>query len=138
MVTINFWPILVASIVAFALGALWYSSILFGDEWMSLMKITDKDVAAAKAKGGMWKLYVVQIVFTIVSYCVLGFLVTNMASVSASDGAFLGFLVWLGFTVPAAVERLIWEKKPLKLILIQGVLALLNLVIGGAVIGAWR
>ena len=135
---INFWSVLVAAIVVFAIGALWYSPLLFGKQWMSLMNITDKDVAAAKAKGGMWKLYLIQLVVTIVSFGVLAFLVASSSAVSAGDGAFLGLLVWLGFFVPAAAERLMWEDKPLKLVLIQGSLALLNLLVAGTILGAWR
>jgi len=138
MNTIIIWPILVASVVAFAIGALWYSPVLFGKEYMSLMKISDKEVAAAKAKGGMWKLYVVQFITTVVMFGVLAFLIYASGTSNAKNGAFLGVLVWLGFPAMFDIGSLLWEKKPFKLVVIQSVVMLINLVIGGAVLGAWH
>lgn len=136
MITVNFWAILVAAIVSFAIGALWYSPILFGKEWMTLSKMTAADIAAAKAKG-MWKGYVIQFVVSLISFLVLGFLVSATSGMTASDGAFLGFLAWLGFSATEAAGRVLWERKPMKLVLINSVCVLLSLVIGGAIIGAW-
>lgn len=135
---VNFWAILVAAVAAFAIGSIWYSPILFGKEWMTLLGMTDTDVAAARAKGGMWKLYLAQLVGTLVSFAVLGFIVAAASGVTATDGAFMGFLVWLGFGATFALGGLLWEKKPLKLIVIQSAYSLLTLVIGGAIIGVWH
>ena len=138
MHTVNLWAILVAAIVAFAIGALWYSPILFGKEWMSLTGKTQKDVAAAKAKGGMWKLYVAQLILAIITFGVLGFIVAAASGATASDGAFMGFLAWLGFDATVILGGFLWEKKPLKLVVIQAACSLLTLVVGGAIIGAWH
>jgi hypothetical protein len=133
----NIWSILVASVVAFAIGALWYSPMLFGKEWMALSKMTDADMASARSRG-IWKLYIAQFVITIVMYAVLGFIVASNASVTATDGAFSGFLVWLGFYATAAISGMMWEKKSFKLQLISSIGMLVNLVVGGAIIGAWH
>lgn len=139
MTSVNIWPILVASVVAFAVSALWYSPILFGKEWMALMKISESDISAAKQKGGMWGLYLTQFVFTIMTFCVLGFIISATTGLSsASDGAFLGFLAWLGFALPIGVSSLLWEKRSFKLVLINTISTLLNLLVGGAIIAAWR
>jgi hypothetical protein len=138
MHTVNFWAILVAAVIAFAGGSLWYSPILFGKEWMKLTNMTDKDVAAAKAKGGMWKSYLAQFIASIITFGVLGFIVAAATGVTAADGAFMGFLAWLGFIATDLLGALLWEKKPLRLALIQGSFTLLTLVIGGAIIGAWH
>lgn len=137
MYTVNFWPILVAGIVSFAIGALWYSPILFGREWMMLTKMSSADIAAAKAKG-MWKAYVTQFILALVSFCVLSFVIVSTQTMTGSDGAFLAFIVWLGFIATESVSRYLWENKPFKLILISGIGSLISLVIGGAIIGAWR
>ena len=135
--TINFWAILVASVVAFGIGALWYSPILFGKEWMNLAKISDRDVDEGEGRG-MWKLYIAQLVITIVLFAVLGFFVSATASRTAGDGAFLGFIAWLGFSLTAAVGDMLWMKKPMKLLLISEICTLVTWIVGGAIIGAWR
>ncbi len=135
--TINFWPVLVAAVVAFGIGALWYSPVLFGKEWMSLSKISDKNIDEADSSG-MWKRYVGQLIITIVMFAVLGFLVSATVSRTAGDGAFLGFIAWLGFSITASVGEMLWMKKPIKLLLISEVCTLITWIVGGAIIGAWR
>lgn len=137
MYSINFWPVLVASVVSFAIGALWYSPVLFGKEWMSLNKLTEADVAMAKAKG-MWRSYIVHFVATLVSFMVMTFLVSSTTIETAGDGASLGFVIWLGFIVPMGVSELLWKKSPGKLVLIDQVNLLISLIIGGSIIGGWQ
>lgn len=135
---VNFWPIIIASIAAFAIGSLWYSPLLFGKQWMVLMKIGDKEKSEAKARGGMWKLYTGQFVATFIMFCILAFIAATTRTETTADGAFLGFLAWLGFVAPVNASSVIWENKPWKLALISTGATLLTLVIGGAVIGAWK
>jgi len=137
MYTINFWPILVAAAAGFALSSLWYSPILFGKEWMDLLKITDRNISAMSANN-IWLRYAAQFVATIITFCVLAFTVAMSGTGSAGDGALIGFLAWLGFMAPLSLSGLLWKKEPLKLVLIDAINNLIVLVIGGAIIGAWR
>lgn len=137
MYTINFWPILIATIVGFGIGALWYSPILFGKEWMTLMKISEKDIDAAKAKG-MWKSYLTHFIAHIVSFGVLAFFIASSNATTPADGVFIGFIVWLGFIVPMGISNLLWRKDPFKLVLIDTFQLLTVLLVGGAIIGAWK
>lgn len=137
MNSINFWPIIVATIVSFIISAVWYSSALFGKEWMSLAGLNDKDISDAKARGVI-KLYIAQFLATLISFCILAFIVSVTSSITVGDGALLGFIIWLGFIAVDALQKYLWEKKPLKLIMINSVVTLVNLVIGGMIIGGWK
>ena len=55
MIYINFLAVLVAAVVHMSLGALWFSPLLFGKQWLSVSNVTPEMMAASKAKGGMWK-----------------------------------------------------------------------------------
>lgn len=136
MENINIWSIVVASIVAFAVGAIWYSPILFGKEWASLVGMSDDDLRTAKAKGVTW-LYVIQFILTVITFCVLGFAMSELGTQNASDGALLGLFAWIGFVLPIGASTLMWEKRAFKLVLINMICTLLTLVVGGAIIGAW-
>lgn len=137
MTSVNFWPILVASVVAFAIGALWYSPVLFGRMWMSLKNLSEKDISESSGKS-MWSYYLIQLVATIVLYFVMGFVIAATGSQGAADGLFIAFILWLGFSVTNAVSEMLWNKAPLKLVLIGQANMLLTWLIGGAIIGAWR
>lgn len=136
MYTINFWPILVASAVSFLIGSVWYSPFLFGKDWMTLSNKTASDIASIRSIGS-WKAYVAQFIAIFITFAVLGFLIAATGATTATDGAFLAFLVWFGFVLTDAVGIFMWERKPMKLVLINIVATLLTLVIGGAIIGAW-
>ena len=136
MYTINFLAILVSAVVAFGIGALWYSPFLFGKEWMSLTKTSDKDVGSIKTSI-MWGSYVIHFIATLVSLAVLGFAISAIGIQNAADGAFIGFFAWLGFIAPIGVSELLWRKSPMKLVLIDTTNILLTLVVGGAIIAAW-
>lgn len=137
MYTINFWPILVAAIVTFGLSALWYSPFLFGQMWARLAKVDDNDVAETKARG-IWKLYIVQFIATLISFFVLAFIIASTSSAGTGNGIFIGFLVWLGFVVTTTLSGVLWEKYTFKLAVIDTLSVLLNLMVGGAIIGAWK
>ena len=137
MYAITFWPIIVSSVIAFIIGALWYSPILFGKQWIELNKMDCPDGDASKTKS-MWKLYVSQFVCTFITFYILSYIVNATGMIGGSSGALLGFIIWLGFIATNAVSSFLWENKPIKLILIGSASVLVNLVIGGAIIGAWR
>lgn len=137
MYTITVWPIIIAALVAFGIGALWYSPILFGREWMRLSQTSDADVAAARSRG-MWKPYLSQFLASIVTFAVLAFFVASSNAVTSVDGAFLGAVAWLGFIAPLSLSSLLWKQEPFKLVLIDTVCTLVTFVVGGAIIGAWK
>jgi len=137
MQIISFWPILVASIVSFGISALWYSPILFGKQWMTLLNLTDTEIGEMRNRG-IWKLYIVQFIMTLISFCVLAFIFVATSAKGIGNGAILGFFVWLGFVATHSVAGLLWEKRSFKLFLIDTISILLTLVIGGAIIGAWK
>lgn len=136
MNTINFIAILVSALVAFGISSFWYSPFLFGNEWMNLNKISPKDMENIK-KVGVIRSYIVQFILTIITFAVLGFLVSMSGAQSGTDGAFIGFLVWLGFVLPTSVSGLLWKKESFTLILIDTINYLVILTIGGAILGAW-
>ncbi len=133
---INIWSVIVATVAVFVIGAVWYSPVLFGKEWMSLTGCTDKEVSDAKTKGVV-KYYVIQLIITFVTFCVLGFAMNTLGVDNTSDGAFVGILAWLGFALPMHIGSIMWERRPFKLVLINTVNVLLSFVVGAAIIGAW-
>ncbi len=136
MNTINFLPILVSAIVAFGLSSLWYSPILFGKEWMEAIKISPKEIE--EKTGNILRSYILQFVVTLITFSVLGFIISMVDARTGTDGAFLGLLTWLGFIIPTSLSSLLWKKETLTLVLIDSINYLLILTIGGAIIGAWK
>ena len=53
MLGINYLAVLVAAVVAFVMGGLWYSPLLFGKAWAKLRGIDSAEVAVPKC--GRWR-----------------------------------------------------------------------------------
>jgi len=55
--TINYLAVLVAGIVIFVLGGLWYSPVLFVKPWLALQNKTEEQMRAEAASANMPLMY---------------------------------------------------------------------------------
>jgi len=140
---IKYGLIFIAAFVAFAIGAAWYSPLVFAKQWMALtgMKMEDGK------KLGMWKYYVSGLVSYIIMAYVLywiigvriGYLESIGQAVSAVKiGVMTGFLMWFGFVGTVTLGGVLWEKKPFKLYVLNNAYTLIALLVMGAMLGGWR
>jgi uncharacterized membrane protein YeaQ/YmgE (transglycosylase-associated protein family) len=129
---VNYIAVLVASVVSFFVGFLWYSPALFGKVWLKLMGIKNEP-----SKEGMYKKMVIGFVGTLVTAYVLANLATMLGYVSAMSGATLGALVWVGFVGTVTLNGVLWENKPWSLWVLNNGHSLVGLLLMGAILGAW-
>ena len=103
---INYIAIIVATVVQFIIGAIWYMP-LFGKAWGEIHGF-DKiapDVQREMMKG-MMPLLVAQFFLTLLTSAVFGFL---LATFPMSWNVYvLASLYWLGFAVPAQIAAVIF------------------------------
>ena len=129
----NYWSILVAGLAAWGLGAIWYSPIGFGKAWQKEAGMSDEDV-----QGGNMPL-----IFgtSFVLMCVMMFgmvpaLLMAHDNISVAHGAFHGALFGAFFAATAIGINCLYQRKSIKLWLIDGVYQILLLAVGGAVLAA--
>lgn len=121
---------LLAALVAFGVGGLWYAPKVFGAYWMSEMGMDMSDHKAGSAKWvGMAKMYALTLVQAILLVVVLGQVAT------APTGALLGVLVAMGFVATMIGVNNIAERRTLKFFMINAGYAVLSFAIMGAMIG---
>jgi p-aminobenzoyl-glutamate transporter AbgT len=103
---INILAIIVATVVQFIIGAIWYTP-LFGKVWGKIHGFDkhSSDVQKEMQKG-MWKLLAAQFVITFVTTVVLAFLKTGLPPYWSVYG--LAFFSWLGFVVPTQVAAVLF------------------------------
>lgn len=101
----NWVAIIVATVVQFIIGAVWYSA-LFGKLWgkMHGFDKLPKEVQQKMMKA-MGPFYVLQALVTLVTSIVLGIFITYLPGWNAY--AMAGFF-WIGFVVPAQVSAVIF------------------------------
>lgn len=102
--------ILLAVVVATALGALWYSPLMFGHAWAELSGLGGFDPSKQK---GVWKSYTGNILLNFVTVLVI------QAALEAGFSITDVFALWSAFTLPVYANEVFWNKKPTKLFLID-------------------
>ncbi len=131
---LNIWAILVASLSTFVIGSIWYSSVLFGKQWMELNGFTDENVK----EGGL----PMTVIFG--SSFLTSFLAAFALALFLGTSADLGFGVFAGFVISvfwigtARLSSVLFEKQKFRLFLIHAGYDLVSYVVMGAIIGVWR
>jgi len=132
MRTLNVWAILVAAVVAFVLGALWYSPQLFGKAWKRANGFGEDE--PPKATGQMMLL---AFVLTLVMSANLAMFL-NDPKTTLAWGATAGFLAGFGWVAMGMGIVAIFERRPVSYVLVNGGFLTVALVVMGAILGGWR
>ncbi len=105
---VNYLAVLVAAVLAFAIGWLWYGPV-FGKQWMAMMGYTKESINAMKMKP------MTAMILGFISNLVMAYTVAIFASVwmySGLYGAFkLAFWVWFGFLATVTLGSVLWENR---------------------------
>lgn len=131
---LSYLAILVAAVINMVIGAIWYSPRLFGDTFLKLSKLSKKDVEKANmsaAYGGdfIGSLLMAYAIAMIVMYM-------NVDSYTSAIG--LGFLLWLGFSVPLTLSFFSWDqRRPMGLFWIYNGFRLMGMVAMTCILFAW-
>jgi hypothetical protein len=130
----NHWALLVSALILWFLGAIWYSPVLFAKPWMALLKIDPSKTNSKTMVPGMIASFIGDLILSLV----LAHIVLWSGADSCGWGAFIGFLVWLGFFAAPNLPQGIYEGRPFKLFAINNGYWLVGLMIVGALLAVWR
>ena len=136
MVHVNPVAALVAAIVVFVLGWLWYSPLLFYKPWMRARGL-DPAVAMQGAKMPAGKL-VIELIRCLVMAFVVAHLVLALGITSWFIAAHLGLLLWIAFPVVLLTGSVIWENVPVKVAAIHAGDWLVKLLVISIIVTVWR
>ncbi len=121
-----------AALAPIFLGALWYSPLLFGKLWMKAHGYTDEKVRQMAGRG-----IIVSLFCYVVMAFVLSVLVSYAGASTAVQGAFLGFLVWIGFLATLGMTAQMYSEKPLSIYVMDAGYQLVYAVVMGVILAAW-
>jgi hypothetical protein len=129
---LNLWAVLVATLVSFGLGGLWYSPKLFGAAWMAETGITEKKAAEANMARtfGLALLANLVIAFNLAMF--LG------PERTLGTGILYGFLAGFGWVSMSFAVNDLFEQRSLRLFAINAGFHCVSFTLMGAIIGAWH
>ena len=136
MVHVSYLPVLVAAVVVFVLGWLWYSPLLFYKPWMRLRGLDPvAAITGAKMPGG--KLVVEFARCIIVAYVIARFVA--LLGISSWLGAVhFGLMVWIGFPVIILTGSVLWENTPWKVAAIHAGDWLVKMLVISIIVTLWH
>ena len=131
---INLLAVFVAAISFFALGAVWYSKMLFANHWIRYTKI---DISDPNSTKGVGKIMLFSFIWMLISSFGIAVIRSRLEIAGPESGIKLGLLTGLFFGVSAISISYLYEKRPLGLYFINGGYTLLGNIIAGLIICIW-
>ena len=126
--------VLIGAVVAFGLGFLWYTA-LFGKAWQAETGISDKDAQSDMARThGLAFLMIAVLCYSLNTYINYH----DVADQTLSHGAFHGAMLALTYALPAVALHYLYQRKSLKLFLIDGGYILVFMALAGAVMAVLK
>ena len=129
---VNFLAVLAASVLAFVVGGLWYSPIMFFKAWLSGSGLTEEAVQ----QGHPGKIYGGAFVMTFIAATLLAVLIGHGGSLAV--GIHWGSIVGVGWVATSFGTNYLFERRTLKLWLVNAGYNVVTFVLMGAVIGFWQ
>jgi len=129
---LNWLSIIVAAVSAFALGALWYSPLLFVKIWMKETGITEE---SAK-DSNMVKIFGLSFLLSFVASFFLALFIG--ADAGGGFGAIAGFMAGLGWVFTFMGITYLFERRSLAHFLINSLYSVASLTLMGFIIGVWQ
>jgi hypothetical protein len=134
---VNFLAVLVAAVVGFLIGGVWYTA-LFGKLWIKLHNFSEERMAAMKARRPPPVFFGIMIVCYLVLSFAMAVLLTGYPERNALTGVVFGALLWLGPAAAISMTGHISSDKANGLYLIDVGCELVYLVVMGLILGAWH
>jgi len=128
---VDYWAVVVAGIVGYAAGALWYWG--WSKPWMEAQGFTPESMKANQSPVPYLLAFVANLFMAWMLAGVIGHL--GIGEVTIRNGVISAMAMWLGFVVTTQTVNYTFGKRPLKLLLIDGGHWLVVLLLQGAIIG---
>ena len=131
---LNWVAILVAAIASFIFEALWYS--VFMNQWLAGIGRTREWLVSTGLNPSIQ--YATAILCSIIVAAVLTICIQASGEQTARRGIICGAVIWFGFIATGWAKEYIFEVRTLQIYVINTGYALIDLMLIGAIVGAWK
>lgn len=122
---------IVAAVVGFLIGGVWFAPPVFGTAWLRVHAISDQDAAKTRGIG-----IALAFVATLVTAYVLALFVRFAGATTMLDGLVIGGLAWVAFAVAMYLPAANLERAPTKFLIEIGHKFVVYLVMS-AILAVW-
>jgi hypothetical protein len=132
MMGINIWAVVAAALAAFIIGGLWYSPALFARSWQKEAGLSDADLQGAN----MGMIFGLGFVLALIAAFVFAMFLGPKPALPFATGA--GFAAGFAWVSAGLGILYLFERRSLKLFLINAGYLTLAFTAIGAILGAWH
>ena len=134
---LNWLAILVSTIALIFLGSVWFSPKALYPIWWKAMNRTPEEVPVGSV--GMGIVFGSTFVAAFIQVLTLSVVIHSLAKApSVAIGIGAGFTVGIGFAAATSVSHRLFGGQGFKVWLLESAPDLINLMVVGAIIGAWN
>ena len=132
MPQVNLIAVLLCGVASLVLGGIWYSPALFGSAWQRAAGLSDDQAKS----GNMAMIFGLTFALSLIAAYVFGMFLGTSMSLAGDIGA--GFAAGLCWVAAAFGINYLFERRPLKLWLINGGYHTLQFTLFGVILGVFR
>jgi len=130
---VNYVWIVVAALVQWLLGALWYG-VIFKKSWRKLVGFSEGE----KPTNAVFALAAALVANLLLSYALAVVIHTALNATVFTKGFMLGVICWLGFMAPPLFAQHIFEGRRANLFAINAAYWLLAMAFAGGILAAFH
>lgn len=123
--------ILMAALVYFILGAIWYAPFLFGQNWSrkdpQIAEIDDEK----RCSCTIWS-YIGEFIIALIMAFVLALFIEVAGAEDVYEGVVIAFWLWVGFIATTHFSAVLWGRKTVKHFFIHAAFMLIGMLAMGA------
>jgi hypothetical protein len=134
---INYWAVLIATVLSMALGALWYSPVLFVNRWARLARIDLKERDGAPVVIPMMVAFAVTFLTAWVLAGSVAIAWHFYGGSYFSSAVVTAITLWAGFTAARFITHDVFEGRPSQLTVLNIGFELVTVLIMAIVLGFW-
>lgn len=134
---VSILPLVVITLVNFFLSWLWYSPVLFLKPWATALGTYGKKEMTEAEKKAMPFLFLSGLVSSFLLAYGLQVIVHSIGATSFGAGLLVGVVAWATFALTHSLNTLFEARKPIVLVINNG-LFLLTYAVYGGIVAVWR
>jgi len=120
-VVLNYTEIIIASIISFIIGSLWYSPIGFGEAWRKSKGVTEEKIKDLMEKGefNIARTMLLELLTRVIRSYVYAVVLLYYSPIHLYDYLYMSLLLCFGFSVTENLGSYLWDMMPFNFFLIN-------------------
>ena len=132
----NYLAVFIAALIYYGGGALWYSPLLFGKQWMVLVGLSEENLRETKKDA--WKSYSTSFIAALIISYGLARIEAYMNVITIAGGLQTGFWAWFCFVISTMATNNAFAGRPSRLLIIDGGYHLYGFLVMGIILAIWK